>query len=100
MITLSRTLFFLHFIQKSEHNGLNKYLLPSSLNLWALRIFWQQNNRPIELWSAGVVDQKVDYIHHYPVEAGFVNEPRHWRYSSTIDYSGGKGILEIDFIYN
>ncbi len=60
--------------------------------------FWQQNNKPIELWSVGVVDQKVDYIHNNPVIAGFVNEPWHWRYSSAIDYSGGKGILEIDFI--
>jgi putative transposase len=25
--------------------------------------FWQQNNKPIELWSAEVIDQKVDYIH-------------------------------------
>jgi putative transposase len=25
--------------------------------------FWQQNNKPIELWSSEVIDQKVDYIH-------------------------------------
>ncbi len=60
--------------------------------------FWQQNNKPIELWSVGVVDQKVDYIHNNPVIAGFVNEPWHRGYSSAIDYSGGKGIVEIDFI--
>jgi putative transposase len=40
----------------------------------------------------------VDYIHNNPVEAGFVIEPWHWKYSSAIDYSGGKGILEIDYI--
>ncbi len=60
--------------------------------------FWQQNNKPIELWSAGVVDQKVDYIYNNPVEAGFVNEPWHWRYSSATDYSGEKDVLEVDFI--
>jgi REP element-mobilizing transposase RayT len=59
---------------------------------------WQQNNKPIELWSSEVIDQKVDYIHNNPVESGFVNEPWHWRYSSAMDYSGGKGVLEIDFI--
>ncbi len=37
--------------------------------------FWQQHNKPIELWSPNVIDQKVDYIHNNPVEAGFVNEP-------------------------
>jgi len=59
--------------------------------------FWQHNNKPIELWSQEVIDQKIDYIHNNPVEAGFVREPEHWNYSSAIDYSGGKGLLEIDF---
>jgi len=62
------------------------------------RQFWQQHNKPIELWSPAVIDQKVDYIHNNPVEAGFVTEPHNWRYSSSIDYSGGIGMLEIDFI--
>ncbi len=39
------------------------------------RQFWQQHNKPIELWSAKVIDQKLDYIHNNPVEAGFVREP-------------------------
>ncbi|HNP18601.1 MAG TPA: transposase [Fulvivirga sp.] len=62
------------------------------------RQFWQQHNHPIELWSPTVIDQKVDYIHQNPVEAGFVNEAEHWKYSSAIDYAGGKGLLEIDYI--
>jgi putative transposase len=60
------------------------------------RQFWQQHNKPIELWSVAVIDQKIDYIHNNPVEAGFVSEPEHWKYSSAIDFSGGKGLLEID----
>ena len=62
------------------------------------RQLWQQHNKPIELWSAEVIDQKVNYIHNNPVEAGFVNEPEHWQYSSAIDYTGEKGIIEIDLI--
>ncbi len=62
------------------------------------RQFWQQHNKPIELWSPKVINQKVDYIHFNPVESGFVNEPHDWKYSSAIDYSGGKGLLEIDYI--
>jgi len=62
------------------------------------RQFWQQHNKPIELWSPKVIDQKVDYIHKNPVEAGFVLEPEHWKYSSAINYSGAKGMLEIDFV--
>ncbi len=60
--------------------------------------FWQQHNKPIEIWSSEVIDQKVNYIHFNPVEAGFVTEPHYWKYSSAIDYSRGKGVLEIDFV--
>lgn len=62
------------------------------------RQFWQQHNNPIELWTPAVIDQKVDYIHENPVVAGFVIEAEQWKYSSAIDYSGGKGVMEIDFI--
>ena len=41
------------------------------------RQFWQQNNKPIELWSNEVIQQKVDYIHNNPVESGFVSEPNY-----------------------
>ena len=57
--------------------------------------FWQHDNHPIELWSAEVIEQKANYIHYNPVVAGFVSEPHEWRYSSAIDYSGGKGLIEV-----
>ena len=60
--------------------------------------FWQQDNKPIELWSNETIEQKLNYIHTNPVKAGFVSEPWHWNYSSAIDYSGGKGILELILI--
>jgi REP element-mobilizing transposase RayT len=62
------------------------------------RQLWQHHNQPIELWSPWVVEQKVEYIHRNPVEAGLVLEPWQWKYSSAIDYSGGKGVLEIDYL--
>ena len=60
--------------------------------------FWQQNNQPMELWSNKFIDQKVDYIHNNPVVAGFVEEAEHWKYSSAIDYSGGKGRIKIEVL--
>ena len=42
------------------------------------RQLWQHNNKPIELWSPDVIDQKVDYIHNNPVVSGFVAEPWNW----------------------
>ena len=58
--------------------------------------FWQHNNRPVELWSPDVIEQKAEYLHNNPVAAGFVSEAWHWNYSSAIDYSGGKGLIEIN----
>jgi putative transposase len=60
--------------------------------------FWQHHNKPIELWSATVIEQKADYIHNNPVEAGFVTEPSYWQYSSAIDYADGKGLIDIEFL--
>lgn len=60
--------------------------------------FWQHNNNPIELWSPHVIEQKADYIHNNPVEAGFVTEPQFWQYSSAIDYHGGQGLIEIEYL--
>ena len=59
---------------------------------------WQHHNQPVELWSPEVIEQKVDYIHNNPVVSGFVVEPWHWKYSSALDYCGGKGVIEIDYI--
>src|SRR5690606_31806550 len=60
------------------------------------RQFWQHHNKPKELWSNKVIDQKVDYIHLNPVVAGFVVSPEEWKYSSAIDFAGGIGQLELD----
>lgn len=62
--------------------------------------FWQQHNKPIELWSAKVIDQKMEYIHNNPVLSGFVEEPHYWKYSSAVDYSGSKGYVNIIDINN
>lgn len=60
--------------------------------------FWQQNNNPIELSSNEMMDQKLDYIHQNPAKEGFCWEPQEYKYSSAIDYCGGKGLLPILFI--
>ena len=57
--------------------------------------FWRQDNKPIELYSAAVIDQKMGYIHNYPVEAGIVDKPEDYLYSSARDYIGVKGLLDV-----
>lgn len=61
------------------------------------RQFWQQNSNPIEIWSLKVFEQKLDYIHNNPVEAGSVTNPVDWKYSSARNYGNNDlTILEID----
>jgi len=57
--------------------------------------FWRGDNKPIELWSNKVIDQKIDYIHQNPVEEGLVFKAEDYVYSSAIDYAGGKGMLDV-----
>lgn len=61
--------------------------------------FWQQHNHPIELSTNEMIDQRLDYIHNNPAEAGFVEEPYYWAHSSAKDYSeAGKGRIELLFL--
>ncbi len=55
--------------------------------------FWRHDNHPVELWSNKVIDEKIDYIHKNPVEAGLVFRAEDYMYSSAADYAGEKGLL-------
>ncbi|WP_129715265.1 transposase [Pedobacter sp. SYP-B3415] len=59
--------------------------------------FWRHDNKPIGVWTPAVIEQKINYIHNNPVVAGLVFEPDQYRYSSAIDYAGGKGLIDIDY---
>ena len=59
--------------------------------------FWQDGNEAKEINTPEFIQQKLDYIHLNPVRAGWVAEPQHYLYSSAIDYSGGKGLIDIIF---
>jgi len=59
---------------------------------------WRQDNHPIELSTNKIMEQRLDYLHNNPVEAGIVEEPEHYLYSSARDYTGIKGMLTIEFI--
>ena len=57
--------------------------------------FWQQHNKPIELWSNAVIDQKINYIHNNPVKAGFVDHDYEYLHSSARDYCDVKGLVKV-----
>ena len=50
--------------------------------------FWQQHNHPIELNTNEMIQQRLDYIHNNPVEAGIVLSPEDYLYSSALNYAG------------
>ena len=52
--------------------------------------FWRQNSKPIEIYSHEVIAQKLEYLHHNPVEAGIVE--KEYLYSSARDYYEGKNV--------
>jgi len=56
--------------------------------------FWRHDNKPIELWSNKVIDEKINYIHNNPVQEGLVFQPEDYVYSSARDYSGVAGVWE------
>jgi REP element-mobilizing transposase RayT len=80
----SRKAFLLEQFEKAGNNSsnVNKYQ------------FWRHDNHPIELRSNKIIDEKIDYVHNNPVEAGLVFRAEDYLYSSAADYAGEKGLLD------
>jgi putative transposase len=51
--------------------------------------FWQRSFRALKVQGQYMFDQKVDYIHLNPIEAGYVEVPEDYRWSSARLRSGG-----------
>jgi REP element-mobilizing transposase RayT len=56
---------------------------------------WQEGSHPEEIYSEEMLIQKIMYIHNNPVRRGYVDETKHWRYSSARNYEGIEGLLEV-----
>jgi len=56
---------------------------------------WQQDNHPIQLTNSKMAHQKLDYTHYNPVQAGIVEKPEDYLYSSARNYYGMKGLIEV-----
>jgi putative transposase len=58
--------------------------------------FWKRDSLSVELFTTGVFNQKLNYIHHNPVKAGICNLPEEYHYSSALFYE--KRIDKFGFI--
>lgn len=55
---------------------------------------WKDDNHAIWLGDIDIWE-KINYIHENPVNAQIVNSGEHYLYSSAVDYSGKKGLVDI-----
>ena len=58
--------------------------------------FWQRDSLNIELFTAAVFQQKLNYIHYNPVKANLCTLPEDYHFSSALFYE--KGIDHFGFI--
>ncbi len=56
---------------------------------------WQEGSHPEEIYNEKMLIQKIEYIHNNPVRRGYVDDPKHWRYSSARNYEGLEGLIEV-----
>ncbi|WP_329807084.1 transposase [Flavobacterium facile] len=91
---------FIKAIQENPSESRKEFLLdyfkkePKKTSNTSNFQFWRHDNKPIELWSNEVIQQKINYIHNNPVEQGVVFRPEDYKYSSASDYAVEKGLLD------
>lgn len=88
-------------------------IVPESRRDWMLNIFWYagKNNKKIKnykVWQDGndakeihlteFLEEKMEYIHNNPVIAEIVFTPEEYLYSSAKDYTGEKGLVDIEMV--
>jgi REP element-mobilizing transposase RayT len=90
----------IRIINESRKEWLLKAFVKAGVDLKRItnNKLWQDGNHPILLDSAEMVSQKVDYIHHNPVKDEIVDEPEFYWYSSARDYTGKKGLLDVELL--
>ena len=77
-----------HWLEKLEWNK-------KSHKIYRTYQVWQEGLHPKRLSSINMVSQKIEYIHANPVNAGFVDTPTDWRYSSAKNYEGIGGLIPV-----
>lgn len=87
--------------QESRKEWMLKMMHSSGYSNKSSRNFqlWQHHYHPVQLDSAALVEQKIEYIHMNPVKAGFVIKPEDYLYSIARNFAGLQGVIEIDRLF-
>ena len=59
---------------------------------------WQQDNHPVELNTHEKMEQRLNYLHMNPVNAGYVIKPEDWLNSSARHYARLEQRFELELI--
>ncbi|MCH7399865.1 transposase [Belliella sp. DSM 107340] len=59
--------------------------------------FWTHENHAVEMYNVAMIESRMKYIHENPVRAAIVEYPEDYLYSSARDYSGLKGLIDLDY---
>ena len=62
--------------------------------------FWKRRPLPVDLYTPAVFEQKIDYIHNNPVEAGLCEFPEQYPFSSARYYYDGTDEWKMLTHYN
>ena len=54
--------------------------------------------RKEEVYNPKFTLTKINYIHNNPVEAGLVERPEQYFFSSAVDYAGKKGPVKVSIL--
>lgn len=98
---------FKKFTSKAIVKAMKEY--PESRREWILDRFrfnakfkkkvnfkvWQDGNEAKEIHTEQFLLEKLNYIHNNPVVAEIVDNPVDYKYSSAVNYSDGKGLVEV-----
>ena len=57
---------------------------------------WQEGMQPKLIIDDQMMYDRINYIHNNPLKRGYVDEPKHWRYSSSRNYEDIDGLLEVE----
>lgn len=57
---------------------------------------WQEGFQPKLIKDEKMMIERINYIHNNPIKRGYIDEAKHWRYSSARDYEGIQGLIEIE----
>lgn len=57
---------------------------------------WQEGIQPKLIQGDKMMLDRMNYIHQNPAKRGYVDEAKHWRYSSARDYDGVCGLLDVE----